>query len=52
MFDRVLKITKHPMSDEHSSQPSAINSGQARIVTSVYNLIGYFFDIAKAKNAN
>jgi len=51
MFNGVLKITKHPLPDEHSSQLSAINSGQAHIVTSVFNLIGYFFDIAEAKKS-
>jgi len=48
MFDGVLKITKHPLPDEHSSQLSAINSGKARIVTSIFKLIGYFLDIAEA----
>jgi len=52
MFDEVLKITKHPLPDEHSSQLSAKNPGQARIVTSVFNLIGYFFVIAEAKKVN
>jgi len=38
MFDGVLKIMKHHLADEYSSQLSAINSGQARIVISVINL--------------
>jgi len=49
MFDGVLKITKHRLSNEYSSQLGAINAGQAVIMTSVINLIGYFFDIAEAK---
>jgi len=52
MFDGVLKIMKHPLADEHSSQLSAINSGQARNMISVINLIGYFFDIAEANKVN
>jgi len=40
------------LSDEHSSQLGAINAGQAVITTSVINLIGYLFDIAKAKKDN
>jgi len=33
MFDEVLKITKHRVSDELSSQLGVINTGQARIMT-------------------
>jgi len=35
MFDVDLKITKHRLSDEHSSQLGAINAGQAFIMISV-----------------
>jgi len=52
MFDVALKITKHRLSDGHSSQLGTINAGQAVIMTSVIYLIGYFFDIAEAKKVN
>jgi len=52
MFDVVLKITKHRLSDEHSSQLGAINAGQAIIMAWVINLIGNFFDVAEAKKVN
>jgi len=52
MFDGVLKITKHHLSDAHSSQLGAINAGQSVILSSVINLIGYFFDITEAKKVN
>jgi len=51
MFDGVLKIMKHPLSDEHSSQLSAIYSGQARIMISVINLIVLFFISLKLKKS-
>jgi len=51
MFDRVLKITKHCLSDEHLSQLGVINAGQAVIMTSVINLIGCFLDTLKLQKS-